>query len=113
MKLCWSARLLAQEAAQPDSILGGLFQRAGQPHRPFARAHHHHVMRRGEFAADHAHNPAGRQPEQQQQNPGITGEEEDERAAQVQPEYVLKDHQAQSAIRALPGRIAQNQARVA
>src|SRR5947209_3642783 len=113
MNFFWSVQLLAEEAAQPDAILRRLLQRTRHAHGPLARANHHHVMRRREFTAHYTHYPAGGQSEQQQKDPCIAREQEHEKTAQVQAEYELEHYQAQGAVRALPGCIAQDQARIA
>jgi len=47
--------LFTQKAAQPDAIFRRLFQRLAIRMAALPGSHHHHVVRRGEFAADHSH----------------------------------------------------------
>ena len=107
-----SGGALAQEAAQADSILAGLLQPPRQTDRADASAHHHYVVGRGKLAPDDSHHPSRHQPEQEQQHPRIGREENQKEAAQIQPEDVFEDNQAQRAIPALPRRIAQNHPRI-
>ena len=70
-------------------------------------------MERAEFPPDHPHQPAGGQAEQEKQNPCISREQKEKRAAQVQPQREFEDHQPDGAVGRLPERVAQHDARVA
>ena len=78
--------------------------------RTFPGSHHHHVVRRGELAAEDSYQAPGRQAKQQQDHPGIDREEEQERTAQVQSKNILEDDEAEGSVTALPRRIAQDDA---
>ncbi len=67
MDLGGSVGGLAEEAAQADAVLGGLLQAAGHADGALAGAHHHDVVRRGEFAADDADHAAGGEAEEEKQ----------------------------------------------
>ncbi len=81
-------------------------------HRAFPGANHHDEVGRRKLAPDHAHHAARREPEQQEEDPGIYGKENQEEAAEIQPEDIFEDDQAQDAVCALPRRIAQDHPRV-
>ena len=112
MDLRRSIGAFAQEAAQPDAILARLLQSPRHAHRALPGADHHHVVRRRKLAPDHAHHASRGQAEEQQQDPGVHREENQKEAAQVQAEDIFEDDQAQRAIGALPGRVAQDHARI-
>ena len=74
-----------EESSQADAVgRAGFFQLPSKPQRGIAQADHHHVMRRGKFAAHHAQQKPGVQAEQAQQEPGAKREQRDEQTAEVQ-----------------------------
>src|ERR1039457_3202798 len=73
-----------------------------------AGANYHHVVWRRKLAPDDSHHAYGHEPEQEQQHPRIDRKENQKEAAQIQPEDIFEDNEAQHTIGALPRRIAQN-----
>ncbi len=65
-------------------------------------------MRSRELAPDHTHHASGGEAEDHQQDPREESEHRHEEAAEVQPDQIFEDHQAERAISALSGGIAQN-----
>ena len=107
-----AATRLTKKSAQANAILGRLFHNARQTDRTLAGANHHAIVRGGKFTADRANHAAGSEPEDQEQHPRYRGVKSQEETAEIHPQRVLEDQQAESAIGALPHRITEDGARV-
>ena len=101
-----------KETAQPHAVFGGAFERRRHLQRAVAGPHDHHVVRSGEFTPDHAYHAAGGQAEDHQQDPREHREQRHEEAAQVLPDQVFEDHQAEGAIQTLACSVTQDHSRM-
>ena len=98
----------SRKPSEPNAVRRRLLQTPAQFDGPLAGAHDHDEVRGAELPPHPPDQPRGIDPEQAQQHPGVDRKEQHERAAQIEPRQILRQHQAGAAQRALPEGIAQH-----